>query len=111
MSLQCSYLQNSLPLPGVMLAVAVLIWTAAFAYGRASNQQSPADLDLWLQQQRYVELEHILATSSSGLPPLSRAFFVGVMANRTNQVARSIQLRGIAIRSGRSRIPLFCRLP
>jgi predicted aspartyl protease len=76
----------------MLTAVAVLMWAPAFAYGQSTKQHSTAELDLRLRQQRYVELERILVTNSSELPPFNRAFFEGVMANRTNQVQRSIQL-------------------
>jgi hypothetical protein len=93
MFLQWSHLRIGLSSFGVMLTVvAVLIWAPAFGHGQSPKQRSTTNLDLLLQQQRYVELEQTLATNSSELPPLSRALFEGVMANRTNQVRRSIQL-------------------
>jgi clan AA aspartic protease (TIGR02281 family) len=50
-----------------------------------------ADLDLLLQQRRYLKLEGILASDPS-LSAEDRTFFAGVMANRRNRAAESIRL-------------------
>lgn len=74
-----------------MLAVTTVVMKSlSFAYGQA--QDARVDLDLWLQEKKYVELEHFLGTKASELPPSDLTYFEGVMANRTNQVRRSSHL-------------------
>lgn len=73
-----------------VIAPLILMWPSSAVYGQTQSQHSTADLDLLLQQKRYVELEQALATSASDMPFLSLTYFEGVMANRTNQVRRSI---------------------
>jgi predicted aspartyl protease len=53
---------------------------------------SIAYLDLLIGQKRYLELESAFAVSESDLTPVLRAYFKGVIANRTNQGSISIQL-------------------
>ena len=53
---------------------------------------SIAYLDLLSGQKRYLELESAFVVSDSGLTPVLRAYFKGVIANRTNQGSISIQL-------------------
>lgn len=79
--------------PRVVLAIAAgLMSTALFLCAEAQSQSSTADLDELLQQKEYVELEQALATNAPELTPLSRAYFEGVMANRTNQLQKSRHL-------------------
>ena len=68
----------------------VLTWTSSLLWGQ--TQDYPANLDVLLQQRQYIELEHSLLSTASGLPPLSRAYFQGVLANRINHVQKSFLL-------------------
>jgi hypothetical protein len=79
--------------PRVVLAIAAVITSAGlFLCAEAQSQSSTADLDELLQQKEYVELEQALATKAPELTPLSRAYFEGVMANRTNRLQKSRHL-------------------
>src|SRR5579863_4309375 len=68
----------------------VLTWTSSLLWGQ--TQDYPVNLDVLLQQRQYIELEHSLLSTASGLPPLSRAYFQGVLANRINHVQKSFLL-------------------
>jgi predicted aspartyl protease len=70
--------------------LAVLIWISSLLRGQ--TQDFPANLDVLLQQRQYLELEHALLITASKLPPLSRGYFQGVMANRINRVQQSVRL-------------------
>ncbi len=59
---------------------------------RAQTGDMKEGMDVLLQQRQYLELEQALAVRAAALPPLSLAYFRGVMANRTNQVQQSLQL-------------------
>jgi predicted aspartyl protease len=69
--------------------LAILTWSFSI---RAQTGDFKDSLDLLLQQRHYIELEQVLAVRGSALPPLSLAYFRGVMANRINQVQQSLQL-------------------
>jgi hypothetical protein len=92
--LKWSELGKRLPPPRVVLAIAAGLMSAAFSLcAQAQAQQSSTtDLDGLLQQKEYVELEQALATKGPELVPLSRAYFDGVMANRTNRLQKSRDL-------------------
>jgi predicted aspartyl protease len=78
-------------LPPALLAIfAVLIWPSSLACGQTSD--ATGALDALLQQRHYVELERALASRGSLLPPSSLAYFQGVMANRINDVQKSLRL-------------------
>jgi Aspartyl protease len=82
---------DALRLPPALLALlTVLTWTSASIC--ASTQDFTESLDALLQQRHYVELEHALVISESELPPSSRAYFRGVLANRINHVQKSVRL-------------------
>jgi len=76
--------------PALLAALTVVIWTSSSVYGQ--TQDFSAGLDVLLQQRRYVELEHALTARASELPPLSLAYFQGVLANRINRVQKSVRL-------------------
>ena len=80
------------PQRGVLAIATGLMSKALLFYAHAQAQSSTADLDELLQQKEYVELEQALATRVPGLVPLSRAYFDGVMANRTNGLQKSRDL-------------------
>jgi hypothetical protein len=93
MLLEYACLRNGLLLSRVILAATTsLIGALCFPSGQA--QDSTGDMDRLLQQQRYVELEHALATTAADLPSSDLMFFKGVMANRTNQEQKSSELGG-----------------
>jgi predicted aspartyl protease len=75
------------PLSAILV---VLIWTSSSIRGQ--TQDFTSALDVMLQQKDYIELERALVASASELPPLSRAYFRGVMANRINRVQESVRL-------------------
>ena len=75
--------------PTVLATLSVLIWTSSLTYGQA--QGTTVGMDGLLQQRHYVELERALLTSTS-VQPSTLAYFQGVMANRINDVQKSISL-------------------
>jgi len=84
---------GKLLIPRVALAIAAALTSAGlFLCAQTQGQSATADLDRLLQQKEYVELEQALAIKAPALTPLSRDYFDGVMANRTNQVQKSLHL-------------------
>lgn len=67
----------------------ILSWSSS---ARPQTGDSKESLDVLLRQKHYLELERALAVRASALPPLSLAYFRGVMANRINHVHQSLQL-------------------
>jgi Aspartyl protease len=91
--LKWSELEKRLTPRRVVFAIATgLMSKALFLYVHAQAQSSTADLDELLQQKEYVGLEQALATKVPELAPLSRAYFDGIMANRTNGLRKSREL-------------------
>jgi predicted aspartyl protease len=76
--------------PAPLAILSVLIWTSSIVRGQA--QHSTAGMDVLLQQKHYLELESAVTSSASALPPLSLAYFQGVMANRVNHLQKSVRL-------------------
>src|SRR5215475_7734135 len=75
------------------LAVMPIILVAGcLASGQARGQDPVEELEWLLQHKQYIELERRLGGDESILPPADLAYFRGVMANRTLQVASSIRL-------------------
>ena len=66
-----------------------MIWTTYST--SAQTPDATAALDVLLQQKHYVDLERALVTNTPALPPSSRAYFQGVMANRINDVQKSVR--------------------
>lgn len=77
---------------GVLAIAAALMSAGLFVCAQAQAQSATTDLDGLLQQKEYVELEQALAIKAPALTPLSRAYFDGVMANRTNRLQKSRDL-------------------
>jgi len=75
--------------PTLLATLGVLIWTSSLTYGQA--QGTIVGMDGLLQQRHYVELERALLTSTS-VQPSTLDFFQGVMANRINDVQKSVRL-------------------
>jgi len=73
----------------VSVILAILTWSSSVPAQTGDFKES---LDLLLRQRHYLELEQALAVRASALPPLSLAYFRGVMANRINHVQQSLQL-------------------
>jgi hypothetical protein len=75
------------------VAVVPIIFIAGYlAYGQAHLQNPVEELELLLQQKQYIQLERRLGANQSILPSEELAYFRGVLANRTLQVANSIRL-------------------
>jgi predicted aspartyl protease len=77
-------------LAGLLVTLAALTWTCSAL--RAQTENIPAGLDALLQQKDYLELENALAHLGVDLSSPSLAYFDGVMANRVNQVQKSVGL-------------------
>jgi predicted aspartyl protease len=73
-------------------AVLILLFAISSSEPVQGQASAISELDTLLLAKQYTELEHSLATRESELTPVNRAFFQGVMANRTNQVEKSIRL-------------------
>jgi predicted aspartyl protease len=71
----------------VLVLVASCMEMLSLFYAQA--QSTGSDLEIVLQQHRYIELERMLATERSQLSASDLAYFDAVMANRTNQVQTS----------------------
>jgi predicted aspartyl protease len=73
----------------LLVILAMLIWSPSV---RAQTEDFKESMDVMLRQRHYLELEQALTVRASALPPLSLAYFRGVMANRINHVQESLQL-------------------
>jgi len=73
------------------LSVILAILTWSFSV-HAQTGDLKESLDVLLLQRHYLELEQALAVRASALPPLSLAYFRGVMANRINHIQESLGL-------------------
>jgi predicted aspartyl protease len=69
--------------------LAILTWSSSV---RAQTGEVKEGMDALLRQRHYLELEQALVVRSSALPPLSLAYFRGVMANRINHIQESLRL-------------------
>jgi len=76
----------------VLCALVVSVWASSpHSQRTGTDQSSTLDLDQFLRERRYLELDQALSSKSKLSGP-DRAFFEGVMANRRNRVAKSIQM-------------------
>jgi predicted aspartyl protease len=73
---------------GVPFLLVAVVMTGSYAH----CQETGSDLDVLLQQRRYIELQAMLAKWRSQFQPSDLAYFDAVLANRTNQVETSAQL-------------------
>jgi aspartyl protease len=80
-------------------SVALSLYCCAYAYPQSKSPDVAAELDTLLANKQYPQLEQALMTVSAVLSQESRAFFVGIMANRLNRVQKSLGLLEPAIPS------------
>src|SRR5262249_2140484 len=80
-------------------SVALSLYFCAYAYPQSKSPDVAAELDTLLANKQYPQLEQALMTVSPALSQESRAFFVGIMANRLNRVQKSLGLLEPAISS------------
>jgi hypothetical protein len=73
---------------GVLFFLVAVVMVGSYAH----SQETGSDLDVLLQQRRYIELQQMLAKWRSQLQPSDLAYFDAVLANRTDQVQTSAQL-------------------
>src|ERR1700726_2546145 len=73
-----------------IIVVALLLPVGVFAESNARN--SGEILNVLLVNKQYLELELAFQTRSSALTSEARAYFEGVIANRLNQVPKSLGL-------------------
>jgi predicted aspartyl protease len=73
---------------GVLFLLVAVVMAGSYVH----SQETGSDLDVLLQQRRYIELQKMLAKWRSQLQPSDLAYFDAVLANRTNQVQTSTQL-------------------
>jgi predicted aspartyl protease len=73
---------------GVLFLMVAVVMAGSCAH----SQESGSDLDVLLQQRRYIELQQTLAKGRLHLQPSDLAYFDAVLANRSNQVQTSAQL-------------------
>jgi hypothetical protein len=73
------------------LAVASL-GMPALATPQTDSLNTTSDLNGLVANKQYPELEQALATNTAELPPQSRAYFEGILANRLNLAQKSIEL-------------------
>jgi hypothetical protein len=78
-------------LHGCVLAAVVVTFYPLLILGQERSGRVASDLALLVREKRYIEFERQLE-GSQGLSASDRAFFVGILANRRNQVSKSIHL-------------------
>src|SRR6266536_1436908 len=76
----------------IFATVAALLWMSSWAHSQENSPDSAPELDMLLSKKQYPQLEQALAVQGSELTPQTRAYFTGVMANRSNQVQKSLGL-------------------
>jgi hypothetical protein len=78
-------------LHGCVLAAVVVTFYPLLILGQERPDRVASDLALLVREKRYIEFERQLE-SAQGLSALDRALFEGILANRRNQVSKSIHL-------------------
>src|SRR5580692_6123732 len=80
-------------LNGCLFVAAVVTLTPCLVLCQKRSDRVASDLALLVQEKRYIEFERQLeGASTQGLSASDRALFEGILANRRNQVAKSIRL-------------------
>jgi hypothetical protein len=80
-------------LNGCLFVAAVVTLTPCLVLCQKRSDRVASDLALLVQEKRYIEFERQLeGASAQGLSASDRALFEGILANRRNQVAKSIRL-------------------
>jgi hypothetical protein len=78
-------------LGGCIFAAVVMTCYPLLMLGQERSDRVASDLALLVREKRYIEFERQLA-GAQGLSASDRALFEGILANRRNQVSKSIRL-------------------
>jgi predicted aspartyl protease len=70
------------------------VCACSLSWGQRQHSRGTAGLDVLLRQKDYIELQHALLNSLPDLSQQNSKYFQGIMANRTNDVEKSIGLLG-----------------
>jgi hypothetical protein len=84
-------LLNRAFLNGCIFAAVVVTFCPLLMLGQERSDRVASDLPLLVREKRYIEFERQLE-GAQGLSASDRAFFEGILANRRNQVSKSIHL-------------------